>query len=156
MKSNLILGLSGIAVILLAGGQVRAAGAIAEGIAPGGVARGYEIAYRVNKASAEEARAEALAGCEKGQKLLASGAVAATDSGNAKARKRCAVVINFENKCLAVALDPKDSTPGAGWATASTQKDADDEALARCRSVAGADRRDFCKVTNQACDGTAK
>jgi len=156
MKSSLIVGLSGFAVALFASSQARSAGAIAEGIAPGGVAKGYEIAYRVNRPSTGEARTDALAGCKKGQERLASGAVAATDSGNRKARARCAIVISFENKCLAVALDPKDSTPGAGWAIASVQQDADDEALARCRSVAGADRRDFCKVTNRACDGTAK
>ena len=154
MKSSLIVGLSGFAVILLTSHQAGAAGALAEGIAPGGVAKGYEIAYRVNQASAEQARSDALAQCKKGQERLASGRP--PDAANARARARCAIVINFENKCLAVALDPKDATPGAGWATASTQKDADDEALARCRSVAGADRRDFCKVTNQACDGTAK
>lgn len=154
MKLNLIVGVSGFAAILLAAGQARSAGAIAEGIAKGGVAKGYEIAYAVNQTSAELASANALAHCKKGEERLASGRQ--PDTANSRARARCAVVVSFENKCLAVALDPKDSTPGAGWATAGTQKDADDEALARCRSVAGADRRDFCKVTNQACDGTAK
>jgi hypothetical protein len=56
---------------------------------------------------------------------------------------------------VAGALDPKNGTPGAGWALGDTQKQADDEALARCRNTAG-DRRDFCKVINQLCDGTAK
>ena len=154
MKSNLIVGLSLCALAVVCNGSARSAGALAEGIAPGGVAKGYEIAYRVNQASADQARSDALAQCRKGQERLASGRP--PDAANGRARARCAIVISFENKCLAVALDPKDATPGAGWATAGTQKDADDEALARCRSVAGANRRDFCKVTNQACDGTAK
>jgi hypothetical protein len=55
-----------------------------------------------------------------------------------------------------MALDPKDGTPGAGWALGDTQTQADDEALARCRSTAGANRSDFCKIDNQNCDGTAK
>jgi hypothetical protein len=65
------------------------------------------------------------------------------------------VVTSFSNKCAAVALDPKDGTPGAGWATGDTQTDADEEALARCRSAAGTNRRDFCKVIDRLCDGTA-
>jgi hypothetical protein len=78
------------------------------------------------------------------------------DNAFAKARARCKVISTFSNKCAAMALDPKDGTPGAGWALADTQKQADDEALARCRSTAGANRSDFCKIDNRKCDGTAK
>src|ERR1700686_194764 len=121
---------------------------------PGESAKANGSSMRVDRPDRDTARADALAGCRKGPEKTAAGA--ALDDGNAKARARCEVVISFSNKCAAVALDPKDGTPGAGWATGNTQKEADEEALARCRSVAGAGRRDFCKVTNQTCDGTAK
>ena len=142
------------AAILAANDRANAAGAIAEGIAPGGVAKGYGFGIHVNGPNADAARAAALAACQKAPKQLASGAP--PDAAQAKARAQCAVVSSFSNKCVAVALDPKDGTPGAGWAVGDTQKQADDESLARCRNTAGADRRGFCKVTNQLCDGTAK
>jgi hypothetical protein len=143
-----------LAAILAANDPANSEGAIAEGIAPGGVAKGYEMSIIVNRATTELARTDAVASCKKTPEKVASGA--APDASNAKARARCAVVITFHDKCAAFALDPKDGTPGAGWAIGDTQGQADDEALAHCRSVAGADRRDFCKVTNRSCDGTAK
>jgi hypothetical protein len=66
------------------------------------------------------------------------------------------VVATFANQCYAQAVDPKDATPGAGWAVADTQEKADGEALARCRSTAGADRREFCKVFTHNCDRGGK
>jgi hypothetical protein len=142
------------AAILVASDRANSAGAIAEGIAPGGVAKGYDVGIRVNQPDMETARTTALAECKKRPDHLVSGAP--PDSGEAKARARCEVVSTFSNKCVATALDPKDGTPGAGWAIGDTQKQADDEALARCRNTAGASRRDFCKIISQLCDGTAK
>jgi Domain of unknown function (DUF4189) len=154
MRRGAGISLLTLAAIFMANNRANSEGAIAEGIAPDGIAKGYSITIQVNRPNSDAARADALAGCRKGPEQSAAGA--APDSGMARARARCEVVTSFSNKCAAVALDPKDGTPGAGWATGDTQKDADDEALARCRSVAGAGRRDFCKVTNQTCDGTAK
>jgi uncharacterized protein DUF4189 len=154
MRRGVVVSLVAFATILMANNRANADGAIAEGIAPGGVAKGYGISIRVDRPDRDTARADALAGCKKGPEKTAAGA--ALDSGNAKARSRCEVVTTFTNKCAAIALDPKDATPGAGWATGDTKKEADDEALARCRSTAGASRRDFCKVIDQLCDGTAK
>jgi hypothetical protein len=154
MSRGIIVSLCALAAILAASDRANSTGAIAEGIAPGGVARGYSYAINGNSANADAAGASALAACKKGPEQLASGS--RPDANFAKAQARCAVVTTFTNKCAATALDPKDGTPGAGWAIGDTQKQADDEALARCRSTAGADRRDFCKVITQKCDGTAK
>jgi hypothetical protein len=137
----------------MANNRANSDGAIAEGIAPGGVAKGYGISIRTDRPNRDAAQADALAGCRKGPEKTAAGA--ALDAGQAKARARCEIVSTFSNKCAAVAIDPKDGTPGAGWATGDTQKDADQEALGRCRTAAGA-RREFCKVIDQLCDGTAK
>jgi hypothetical protein len=149
-----VLSLFVFAAILLTNDQANAAGALAEGIAPGGVVKGYGYGIHVNGADADTARTAALAACQKPPKQLASGAP--PDAAQAKARAQCAVVSSFSNKCVAVALDPKDGTPGAGWAVGDTQKQADDEAVARCRNTAGTNRRDFCKIISQLCDGTAK
>ena len=154
MRRSLVGSMLALATILIANDRANSEGAIAEGIAPGRVAKGYELSIIVNRATTDVARTDAVANCKKTPEKVASGAP--PDSSNAKARARCAVVITFHDKCAASALDPKDGTPGAGWAIGDTQGQADDEALARCRSVAGADRQDFCKVTNRSCDGTAK
>jgi hypothetical protein len=154
MRRAAIVTLVALASVFICGNRAHSEGAIAEGIAPGGAAKGYEVGVKVNRATPEEARNEAVAECKKVPEKVASGAP--PDSGNAKARQRCAVVATFHDKCVALAVDPKDGTPGVGWAVGDTQQNADDEALARCKSTAGAKRRDFCKVSNRLCDGTAK
>jgi lipoprotein NlpI len=150
MSRSVVVTLVALAAIFIGNNRANSEGAIAEGIAPGGVAKGYAITLQANWPNRDVARANALDRCRKPSEKAASGA----PLNNAKARARCEVVMSFSNKCAAVAVDPKDGTPGAGWAIGDTQKDADDAALARCRAAAGA-RRDFCKVTNQLCDGTA-
>jgi hypothetical protein len=154
MRRRMVVGLFACCAIVLAGNPAHSTGAIAEGVAPGGVAQGYALSIRADRPDAETARNDALAGCRKGPERVASGAL--PDAGQAKARGKCEVVSTFSNQCASLALDPKDGTPGAGWATADTQQKADDEALARCQNTAGDDRREFCKVMNQLCDGTAK
>jgi Domain of unknown function (DUF4189) len=153
MSRGVVVSLVALAAILVPNNRANSDGAIAEGIAPGGAAVGYGISMRVNRPDRDAARAEALAGCRKGPEKSVAGA--ALDNGQAKARARCEVVTSFSNKCAATAMDPKDGTPGVGWAIGDTQKDAEDEALARCRSVAGG-RREFCKVIDRLCDGSAK
>jgi hypothetical protein len=153
MRRGVVVSLLALAAIFIGNNRANSDGAVAEGIAPGGAAKGYGISIRVNRPNADEARADALAGCRKGSEHAVSGQPA--DEGAARARARCEVVTTFSNKCAAAAFDPKDGAPGVGWATGDTQKQADEEALARCRSTAGDDRRDFCKVVNRLCDGSA-
>jgi hypothetical protein len=121
-------------------------GAIAIGIPPGGVVKGYAGGHSLNAADTKSARDGAVDGCHK--------STGASDA----AKKACAVVATFKDKCYAIALDPKDGTPGAGWGVAETQALADQQALQKCRDTAGADRQQFCEVptTNHGCDGTAK
>jgi hypothetical protein len=122
---------------------VIAEGAIAIGVAPGGVTHGFASGGTQNRATMDLAKTEAINGCHK------------SPGSNADAQKRCAVVLTFHNQCFAQALDPKDGTPGVGWAIGANQQAADDQALSKCRATAGADRRDFCKITDQRCDGAA-
>jgi Domain of unknown function (DUF4189) len=122
------------------------AGAIAIGIPPGGIAKGFAGGHSLNAADMASARDGAVNGCHK-----STGASAAAQSA-------CAVVATFKDQCYAIALDPKDGTPGAGWAVAETQALADEEALQQCRNTSDKDRKSFCEVpsTNHGCDGAGK
>ncbi len=139
-----------IAVTLLLSGldlvasDANAEGAIAIGIARGGVVQGYAIGWSNDLPSKSAAQKAALDGCRT------------SPNSNKPAQQNCKLVGTIVNQCVASALDPKNGTPGAGWAVAATQADADDAALAKCRSTAGAARRDFCKVMDRRCDGSAK
>ncbi len=62
----------------------------------------------------------------------------------------------FKNLCFAVAMDPKDATPGVGWAVEGDKDSAARAALAKCVATAGDGRRDACEVTHSGCDGNAK
>jgi hypothetical protein len=133
-----------IAAAVLWASPVGAEGAMAVGIARGGVAKGYATGFALNQASDKVARSSAVEGCRKDK------------NSNADARSNCEVVVTFRNKCIASAVDPKSGTPGAGWGTGTTQKAADSQALARCKATAGSDRADSCQITDRFCDGTAR
>jgi hypothetical protein len=119
-------------------------GAMAVGVARGGVAKGYATGFAANLPNDKAARTSAVEGCRKDR------------NSNADARGNCETVVTFKNKCVASAVDPKSGTPGAGWGTGTTQKAADGQALARCRKTAGSERVDSCEITDRYCDGTAR
>jgi hypothetical protein len=127
----------GVATLDLA----RAEGALAVGIARGGIAKGYATGFATNQPTVTAARANAIEQCRR------------TKSSNADAKSGCEVVVTFHNKCVASAIDPQQGTPGAGWGLGTTQESADSQALARCRAKAGAERAEFCEVTDRYCDG---
>jgi len=125
-------------------GQPEAEGAMAVGIARGGVAKGYATGFAINQPTVKRARDNAVEQCRR------------MKNSNADARSGCEVIVTFRNKCVASAIDPENGTPGAGWGLGGSQKAADSQALARCRAKAGASRAEFCEVTDRLCDGDAK
>lgn len=125
-------------------GLAGAEGAMAVGIARGGIAKGYATGFAVNQPTVKAARSNAVEQCRR------------TKSSNADAKSGCEVVVTFHNKCVASAVDPQSGTPGAGWGIGGSQQSADSQALARCRVKAGAERAEFCEVTDRDCDGDAK
>jgi Domain of unknown function (DUF4189) len=129
-----------ISINIVAPGIAKAEGALAVGIARGGIAKGYATGFAINQPTVKAARNNAVEQCKR------------TKSSNKDAKSGCEVVVTFHNKCVASAVDPQDGTPGAGWGVGSTQESADSQALARCRTKAG-DRADFCEVTDRFCDG---
>ncbi len=144
MRRQMILSALVLGGCIIKAGSGVADGAVAIGIAPGGVIRGYAAGSSQNLPNEDEARRGAIRACRKSY------------SSSAAAQERCEVVSTFRNKCVSFAVDPENGTPGAGWAVAETQVDADAEALNRCRSTAGTARQSFCVVTDRHCDGTAR
>lgn len=139
-----------IAVILLAAAAARpdlasADGALAVGLPDDVAAEGFAYGFALDEATSEQASAQALRDCKT-----------ATPGVDPRAQALCAVVQAFKNQCFAVAMDPKDATPGVGWAVAGDKEGAAREALAKCVATAGDDRRDACEVTHSGCDGDAR
>lgn len=118
----------------------HAEGALAVGL-PGDVARnGVAFGWAIGFETRAEAEAEALKKCR------------AFDGAPEATRALCRSFQSFSGQCFAVAMDPKEGTPGVGWAVAPTQAAAERRALEACRSTAGATRRQFCEVSATRCD----
>jgi Domain of unknown function (DUF4189) len=150
MTSGRCVAMIAAAIAVIATSQRSLAdGAVAIGL-PSNVARdGFAVGHQVNAPDLETARKGAVAGCQK--------SIGASD----KTKTLCKVVATFQNQCFAVAIDPKDGTPGVGWAIEENSALAEKEAVAQCRTTAGADREQFCVVMrdkgkNVDCDGNAK
>lgn len=126
--------------LVAAGGQARAEGALAisqmKDIAKAGLAIGVSNNYD----GREEARKRALDECH------------AFANAPTKTRDTCAVVLSFRDQCVAISLDPKDGTPGFGWAVADKKEAAQSEALSRCVATAGKTRQKFCQNSLVRCD----
>jgi hypothetical protein len=120
-------------------------GALAVG-APADVAEeGYAYGFAVNRASTNEATTKAMRDC-----------TTESPGVDKRAQALCKIVQTFRDQCFAVAMDPKDATPGAGWAVAGDKATAGQNALAKCMETAGENRRSYCQVTHTDCDGSAK
>src|SRR5262249_17972105 len=139
-----------LAAMLLAGTLGRpdpaaADGALAVGEPADVASEGYAYGFALDEPTAEQAGAGALRDCRT-----------PTQGIDPRAQALCKVVQTFKNQCFAVAMDPKDGTPGAGWAVADDKDAASRAALAKCVATAGDDRRDACEVNHSGCDGSAK
>ena len=133
-----------LAAFSVSAGSCMAAGALAAGIPDDVAKQGLSLYTEVNSPTTKRAQQLALEGCKK--------------IGSSTSKALCKVVATFSNQCAAEAMDPKDGTPGYGWAIADTTDDARKEAMAKCRATAGPDRQDACQVDDRSlwCDGSAK
>ena len=136
----------GAAGVLLAlwSSAAGAAGAIAVGVAPGGAQHGFSYGLNSDKPDETVAARDALNGCKTSKE------------SNDKARTLCKTIGAFTNQCAVVAMDPKDGTPGVGWAIAADAASAKKQALAGCEATAGPGRAGFCEVSATRCDGSAQ
>jgi hypothetical protein len=141
MAKSLTLVAIAIAATLCETGSSVAAGAIAVGKPDDVAKRGISMGFSTNRATTDEAKTRSLKLCQ--------------DSGSLVSSILCEVVATFENKCVAVAIDPAVQTPGFGWAVADTERASKDNALSNCRATAGPTRRNACEITDSSCDGSA-
>jgi uncharacterized protein DUF4189 len=125
---------------LAASSPAGADGAIAVGSTANVVKDGIAVGTSSNYESASAALEAALKRCRSFKPAP-------------KAATQCRSVGTFKNECYAISFDPKEGTPGAGWAIAPTKELAEERALGFCQVTAGEDRRDFCKIEESKCDG---
>jgi hypothetical protein len=104
---------------------------------------GFAFGLSYNYATQADAEANALRLCRNAK-------------ATKKSRSLCTVIENYSNRCMAVAIDPADGTPGVGWGGGDNLGEAESEALFECRSTAGPDRQGACQVSVSDCDGVAK
>jgi uncharacterized protein DUF4189 len=144
MRGRIILGAMTVAVILTQADHCVAAGAVALGLPSDVAKQGISMGFEVNAKTMDEAKSDAIARCKS--------------SGSAISKPLCKVVATFQNQCAALAEDPKDGTPGFGWAVANTSQAATDQAMANCRDTAGRARKNACQLDpiGAKCDGSAK
>jgi len=116
-------------------------GAVAVGVPASVTQSGYAYGRTTNSPAAAVASEHALNNCRTAK------------DATQEAKDLCIVVMTFKNQCIALALDPKAGTPGAGWAVAPTKDAAEMQAMAQCIGTAGSDRRNFCTISDSACDG---
>ena len=142
MAARLTLIAVALAATFAETGSSVAAGAIAIGQPADVAKRGISMGFSTNREATDEAKMRSMKLC--------------ADSGSLISSILCEVVATFENKCVAVAIDPAVQTPGFGWAVADTEKASKDNALSNCRATAGPTRRNACEITDSSCDGSAK
>jgi hypothetical protein len=133
----------GLTLVLVAGllpHSVEALSAIAAGIPNDVATQGVAFGEGHNYSTRAGAEARALQECRNQQGVPASTIAL------------CKITAHFDNQCLAISLDPKDGTPGFGWAIAAIADAANNQALANCRASAGADRVGYCVISLAVCD----
>jgi hypothetical protein len=141
-SSVLILLMCGSAILWSC--AVKAEGALAIGIPKGGAVDGFAGGNALGAPDANKARDRALDGCKN--------SIGASDA----AKSACGVVATFKGLCYAIALDPRDGTPGVGWSIGEDKAAAEEDAKTQCRHAAGVADTDttVCQVLliNSGCD----
>jgi hypothetical protein len=142
ISARLRVGIAFVALAVAAASPfaARAMSAFALGLPDDVAAKGVAIGTGYNYSTREGAENRAMQECLKQQ------------DAPAETRALCKVVANFDNQCVAVAMDPQPGTPGFGWAVGATAADANNQAMANCRATAGSDRADSCVVSATSCD----
>jgi hypothetical protein len=132
-----------VASLLLSITPAHAEGALAIGIT-NDYSQGFAAGWGTNYPNTKAAEDAALQRCRE------------EPSAPESIRKICKIIETFSNRCVSIAIDPKDGETGTGWSVGATRADADREALAKCRQTANRNRVDACRVLTGGCDGNAK
>jgi len=124
---------------LAASGPASADGALAIGSTADIARDGFAVGAAINQNTPEEATEAALQSCRAFKNAP-------------KAAATCQSVGTFKGQCYAISFDPRRGMPGTvGWSIAATKAQAEEEALAKCKTAA-ASRGAFCKVEESRCD----
>jgi Domain of unknown function (DUF4189) len=126
------------AAAICANAPAGAAGALVVG-STSDLKDGIAVGSAINHGTAEEAQAAALKVCREYKPAPKAAAV-------------CRLVETFSGQCFAFSFDPKPGASGVGWAIAASKTEAEQRAVDNCKAVAGARRRDFCKIEQSNCD----
>jgi hypothetical protein len=98
-----------LAAVLQSGPSVTA-GALAVGLPADVAHQGFAAGHALNAPDLKTARKRAIDGCHK------------STGASTQAKDLCKVIATFSNQCYAIALDPKDGTPGVGPISEMGQK----------------------------------
>jgi hypothetical protein len=118
-------------------------GSVAVGLPSDVASDGFALGVSYNYGSAAEADTQAMNQCHSFMDAPES------------TRNLCRVYQNFHDQCFAVAMDPEPGTYGVGFRVASTQYQADTDAMNDCIKTSTKDRATFCKISYRTCDGNA-
>lgn len=130
-----------VLLVLFGSFGAKAEGALAIAL-PGDVATdGISYGWSYNYDNAADASAHALSECRT------------ADDAPRETRELCRIVATFRDRCVAVAVDPRDGTPGHGWAIANSQSDADRDALDACERASDQKNKGYCRLIGGGCDG---
>jgi len=124
----------------------HAAGALAVALPPDVAKGGFSYSYSNGNDNADTADAKALTACRDTKDA----------KNDARLRNLCKVILDYADKCVAVAMDPAAGTPGVGWAISADKRTAEHDALTKCEATAGPGRAAACVVDHSGCDGSAK
>jgi len=137
IKLGCVVALAALAAV--ASSPAGADGALAVGSTADVVKDGIAVGATINYKTPDEAEQAALERCRNYKPAP-------------KAAAQCRSVGTFKGECYAVSFDPKEGTPGAGWAIASSKALAEERAMTNCQITAGESRRDFCQLAESKCD----
>jgi len=121
--------------------RAGADGALAVGLPADVAKQGLAVGWAINHATSKAAQAEALRRCRELKEPPQA------------TRDLCRIVETFDDRCVAVAVDPDAGTAGVGWAVADSQRAAEQAAMEDCMEISGQKRRNDCRITLARCDG---
>jgi hypothetical protein len=136
----LVAGALSFAAALLPASQASGEAALALGLPADVAKQGLAVGWAINQASRKAAEAEALRRCRELQE-----APQAT-------RDLCRIVESFNDRCLAVAVEPEAGTTGIGWAVAKDRDAAEEAAMEDCAENSSRKRGKACRVELVRCD----
>lgn len=126
--------------LMISAGSARADGALAVGLPEEGAQEGFAYGFATGY-GAGEAERRAVAQCRKSR-----------GSASRDVRDLCRVVETFSSGCVAMAMDPKNGTPGVGWGLGPDRVTAERRAITACHETAGEGRRLSCKIDAWSCE----